>query len=112
MSVHGFREPNPIFEPECLIGQRTYRTSIDHVPRKVVGNCIFDIGAYFSMIAPVQHPVDSIFGDLISDISTAIAKDTTVHMELYRRPQVASFGRPALFFGACSHHAVLVGEVL
>src|SRR5262245_19271849 len=82
MRVDRLEEPYAVLEPERLVRERTHRAYIDHIAYKIILQILFDKSSDLAMVAAIQHPMNTLVRDLIRRKHTAIAQDTTRHMQL------------------------------
>src|SRR5690606_34706846 len=80
MCIYRFGKPNPILKTEGFVGKGSYRTHINYVTYKVVGQGFTDTGADTCMVATIKDSMLAAIGKLVSCEYTTEAHNTAIHM--------------------------------
>jgi hypothetical protein len=107
-----FVEPYPLFESKSLISKRSYRANINHVSGELIINSFRDTGRDLRMVAPVHHTVNTVIGKLVGSHYTTVAKDATVHVQLYLVANVFGLKSPFILNKARFGSTMLKAKVL
>ena len=73
MRINRLCKPHPVLETESTVGERAYRTNIDHVSDELVVQVILNECSDLRMITTVQYAMLAVFRNLVGRIHAAVA---------------------------------------
>src|SRR5690606_3850524 len=97
MRVQRLCKPYAAFKTKRPGGARAHGAHVNHVSGKVVVYGIFDVRADLRAVAPIQHTVSALVGELIRHVSASIAEYAPGHVKLDLVADVDRFKRSAFF---------------
>src|SRR5690606_36635996 len=62
VGIKGFGEPHTALETERLVGKCSHGAYVNHIPRELIIDRFFDVGADFRPVAPVEDAVNAAVG--------------------------------------------------
>src|SRR5436190_18111968 len=108
MRINRLGEPHTVFEPECLIGKRTYRANIYNISYKVVVQRFIEESADLCMIAALQDAMLAFSSELVGGINASETHDATCHVQGDIRAYVLFLKSTALKVVACTFATVVI----
>lgn len=112
VSVHGTEKPNPAFESECAVGQRTHRAHVYDIAAELAVDGFLDKGADLRVITAVEYAVYTLRAELLRRKHASEAHDAARHVQFDVWPDVYLLECAPFELIASAGFSVLESEVL